>query len=151
VHRCGAIGDYGGEIEINISGNSVSSSVLPMMEAHATAAADSAYVASNKVPIYRLDSIASEYLSGTNDPIINIDTQGFEWQVLDGATETLARAQGVLCELSLVPLYVGQHLWLDIIQRLENEGFTLWSIQLGFTDSRAGRTLQIDAVFFRDH
>ena len=151
VHRRGAIGDYDGEIEINISGNSVSSSVLPMMEAHATAAADSAYVASDKVPIYRLDSIAAEYLSGANRPFIKIDTQGFEWQVLDGAAETLTRAQGVLCELSLVPLYEGQHLWLDIIQRLENEGFTLWSIQLGFTDSRDGRTLQIDAVFFRDN
>ncbi len=41
--RC-AIGDYDGEIEINISGNSVSSSVLPMMESHSSAAEGSAYV-----------------------------------------------------------------------------------------------------------
>jgi len=29
--------------------------------------------------------------------------------------------------------------------------FVAISIQLGFTDSRDGRTLQIDAVFFRDN
>ena len=38
---------------------------------------------------------------------------------------------------------------LMIIGRLENKGFTLWAIQLGFTDPRDGRTLQIDAVFLR--
>jgi FkbM family methyltransferase len=151
VHRRGAIGDYDGEIEINVSANSVSSSVLPMMEAHAAAATDSAYIALEKVPIFKLDSIASEYLAETSRLFIKIDTQGFEWQVLDGATETISRAQGVLCELSLVPLYEGQRLWRDIIQRLESEGFVLWSIQLGFTDPRDGRTLQLDAIFFKDH
>jgi hypothetical protein len=56
---------------------------------------------------------------------------------------------GLLCELSLVPLYDGQRLWLEIIRRLEDEGFTLWSIHRGFTDPRDGRTLQVDALFFR--
>ena len=113
VHRRGAIGDYDGEIEINVSGNSVSSSVLPMTEAHSSAAADSAYIASEQVPIYRLDAIAPDYLSATGRHFIKMDTQGFEWQVLDGASDTLQRAQGVLCELSLVPLYEGQRLWFE--------------------------------------
>lgn len=150
VHSRGAIGDYDGEVEINISGNSVSSSVLPMLEAHSAAAMQSAYVASETVPIFKLDTIVSEYLSGSNRCFLKIDAQGFEWQVLDGASETLVRAQGVLCELSLVPLYEGQRLWLDLIKRLENAGLVLWSIQKGFTDPRDGRTLQVDAIFFRD-
>lgn len=150
VHQRGAIGDYDGEIEINVSGNSVSSSVLPMLEAHLSAAVDSAYVATEKVPIVRLDTVAPEYLAKTRRHFLKIDTQGFEWQVLDGARDTLTRAQGVLCELSLVPLYEGQRLWRDMIQRLEAAGLTLWAIQPGFTDPRDGRTLQVDAIFFRE-
>jgi FkbM family methyltransferase len=149
VYRQGAIGDFDGEVELNIAGNSVSSSVLPMMESHSSAARNSAYVASEKVPIFRLDSIAFEYLTRTRHSFLKLDTQGFEWQVLDGAQETLPHMQGILCELSLAPLYEGQRLWREMIRRLELEGFTLWSIQKGFTDLRNGRMLQVDAAFFR--
>jgi hypothetical protein len=62
--------------------------------------------------------------------------------VLDGAADTLQRAQGVLLELSLVPLYEGQRLWQDIIARMETAGFTLWVLQKGFTDPRTDRSLQ---------
>jgi len=44
VHPRCAIGAHDGEIEINIAGNSASSSILPMMESHASAAPESAYV-----------------------------------------------------------------------------------------------------------
>ena len=149
VHPRSAIGDYDGDVEINISGNSVSSSVLPMTEAHSSAAQNSAYVGSEKVSIARLDSVAADYISSSDRFFIKIDTQGFEWQVLDGASETLKKAQGVLCEMSLVPLYEGQKLWLEMLNRFEAEGFTLWAIQRGFTDPRDGRSLQINAILFR--
>jgi FkbM family methyltransferase len=149
VHTRCAIGDYDGEVEINIAGNSVSSSVWPMTEAHSSAAKNSAYVGSEKVPIQKLDSVAPEYFSQASRPFLKMDTQGFEWTVLDGALQILPMIQGVLCELSLIPLYDGQRLWMDMIHRLENEGFTLWAIQKGFTDPRDGRTLQVDAIFFR--
>ena len=149
IHQRTAIGDFDGEIEINIAGNSASSSILPMLDTHTEADNRSAYIDVEKVPITCLDSIAPDYLSPLSRLFIKIDTQGFEWQVLNGAKETLKKAQGVLCEVSFLPLYKGQHLWLDIIQRLELEGFTLWSMQPGFTDPRNGRTLQMDAVFFR--
>jgi FkbM family methyltransferase len=149
VHSRAAVGDHDGEIEINIAGNSVSSSVLPMLDAHSSAAVNSAYVASERTPLIRLDSVAVQYLSADSRSFIKIDTQGFEWQVLEGATETLKRAQGVLLELSLVPLYDGQRLWREIIERMKSEGFTLWAIQKGFTDPRTGRTLQVDGIFLR--
>lgn len=150
VHPQGAIGDFDGEVEINVAGNSVSSSVLPMLEKHSDVANNSAYVSKIKVPISRLDTVANHYLSNTDRFFIKIDTQGFEWQVLDGASDTLAKAQGVLCELSLTPLYEGQRLWKEMMERLQNEGFTLWAVQKGFTDPCTGQTLQIDAIFYRD-
>jgi FkbM family methyltransferase len=149
VHARAAIGNRDGEIAINVAGNSVSSSVLPMLESHSSAATGSVYVGTESVPMYKLDSVAPEYLGGFRNPFLKLDTQGFEWQVLDGAHVVLPRMRGVLCELSLVPLYEGNRLWLDMIRRLEGDGFTLWSIQRGFTDPRDGRTLQVDAMFFR--
>lgn len=149
VHGQTAVGDRDGEIEINISGNSVSSSILPMLDSHSSAEVGSAYIDSERVPIARLDSIAGCYLSSESKLLIKIDTQGFEWQVLDGARETLQQACGVLCELSLVPLYEDQRLWRDIVDRLDAEGFMLWALQKGFTDPRTGQSLQMDGIFLR--
>ncbi len=149
VHPRCAAGAHDGEVAINIAGNSVSSSILPMMESHVSASPGSAYVGAEKSPVLRLDTAAQPYLEKAHKPLLKIDTQGYEWQVLDGTGAVLPHLSGVLCELSLVPLYEGQRLWLELIRRLEDEGFTLWSIHRGFTDPGDGRTLQVDALFFR--
>ena len=147
--RC-ALGDHNGEVEINIAGNSESSSMLPMLEAHRSAAPESAYEGKEIVPIKTLDAVAERYLKDARAPFLKIDTQGFEWQVLDGARDTLPHIKGILVELSLVPLYEGQHLWLEVIDRLEAEGFTLWAFKPVFSDQSQGRTLQVDGVFYRN-
>lgn len=149
VHTQTAIGDFEGQISINVAGNSVSSSVLPMLDAHAEAARSSAYVSALEVPIARLDSVLKRHVQDGDRVFLKIDTQGFEKQVLDGAVETLRRAHGVLCEMSIIELYKGQELWKDTLSRLEGEGFHLWCLQEGFTDERDGRSLQFDAALFR--
>ena len=149
VHPRTALGDINGEIDINISGNSVSSSILPMMATHTSAALDSAYIAKERTPLASLDTFANQYLSNNSRLFLKIDTQGYEWQVLDGAFDTLTLAHGVLLEVSLMPLYEGQHLWGDILDRMESLGFTLWAVQRGFTDPISGRTLQLDIIFLR--
>lgn len=147
VHERSAVGPHDGETHINVAGNSVSSSVLPMLAAHSNAANSSAYIDSQQAPMIRLDSILNQYVKARENLFIKMDVQGFEWQALDGAGETLRRARGLLCELSLVPLYEGQKLWVDLISRLAAEGFMLWGIQKGFTDPRTGQSLQVDGVF----
>jgi FkbM family methyltransferase len=147
--RC-ALGDHNGEVEINIAGNSLSSSILPMLESHRSAAPESAYQGKEIVPVKTLDFATERYLKNACAPFLKIDTQGFEWQVLDGARDTLPRIKGILVELSLVPLYGGQHLWGEIIDRLGAEGFTLWAFEPVFSDPLDGRTLQVDGVFFRN-
>ena len=145
-----AIGNSNGEIKINISNNSVSSSVLPMLKQHSSAASDSVYIAEETVPIVTFDSIASQYLNNESNIFLKIDTQGFEWEVLEGAKDTLHLVNGVIVELSLVPLYDGQRLWKDIINKLENEGFTLWALQEVFTDPNTGQSLQFDGIFIKN-
>jgi len=110
VYQCCALGDRNGEVEINIAGNSESSSILPMLESHLSAAPESAYLGKEIVPIKTLDETAGPYMKDKRAAFLKIDTQGFEWQVLDGARATLPHIQGILVQLSLVPLYEGPHM-----------------------------------------
>lgn len=149
VHPRCALGDHMGEIDINISGNSVSSSVLPMLAAHSAAAPQSAYIGRERVPLITVDSMSQDYFAGSRAPLLKIDTQGYEWQVLDGAMTSLPKVSGILMELSLLPLYQGQRLWRECVERLESAGFVLWSLEPAFVDPINGRTMQWNGLFFR--
>ena len=146
--RC-ALGSYDGEIKINIAGNSLSSSALPMLDAHRAVAPESAYVGAELVSLYKLDTVAATYLADATNVFLKIDTQGYEAQVLDGAEETLQHVTCVMLELSLVQLYEGQPSWPDMVNRLLAAGFHLWAVQQVLIDPETGRTLQIDGVFLR--
>lgn len=145
-----AIGDREAEIEIHVSGNSVSSSALEMLDTHARVAPDSAYLGSERVQLSRLDTMAHPYVQPETVSFIKIDTQGYEDRVLDGASRLLAKSRGVQLELSLVPLYEGQQLFEALVERMRLLGFSIWAIQPGFSDPGSGRMLQVDAIFFRD-
>jgi FkbM family methyltransferase len=145
-----AIGSEDGEIEIHIAGNTVSSSVLEMTESHRDAAPESAYVGSEKTPLHRLDTLAPDYLREDSRLFIKVDTQGYEDQVLKGAEHLLPKALGLQLELSLVPLYKGQCLFSEMVDRCQAMGFNLWTISRVFGNSRTGRLLSVDAIFFRD-
>jgi hypothetical protein len=54
-----------------------------------------------------------------------------------------------MLELSLVKLYEGQALWLDMVNRLLAAGFQLWAIQQVLVSPETGRTLQVDGIFLR--
>ena len=134
---------------LNVAGNSLSSSLLPMLPAHERAAETSRYAATESVRLARLDRIGREYLSGINRPFLKIDTQGYEDRVLAGATGILASFVGIELELSLVPLYEGQLLYDAMIDRLRGLGFELFGVFPGYVAETTGRTLQFDGVFVR--
>jgi FkbM family methyltransferase len=144
-----ALGEEDGEIEMHVSRNSVSSSVLDMLSSHLAAAPDSGYVRNEITPLRRLDTVGEEYLREDSRLFIKMDTQGYEAQVLQGAENTLHKAIGLHVELSLVPIYAGQLLYDDIVPQLKGKGFELWDINPFFIDPRSGRLLCADGTFFR--
>jgi FkbM family methyltransferase len=144
-----ALGDHDGTLLMHVAGNSASSSALPMLDAHLRAAPESAYIGSEKVRVSKLDGVAEELRVGGQNLFLKIDVQGFEPQVLRGAERLLDRIQGVQLELSLVPLYEGETLFLSLVDSLAGKGFELWALIPGFIDNETGRTLQVDGIFFR--
>lgn len=144
------VGDENCQTTINVSENSVSSSVLAASDALTAAEPTVGYVAKETVDMKTLDTLAAPYIRESGAFFVKIDTQGFEGQVIQGGQETLRRATGVLCEMSTTPIYEGQKLWLEIVEELRMLGFSLWAIQPIFVDRQTGRTLQFDAIFFRE-
>jgi len=69
--------------------------------------------------------------------------------VLRGAEQFLRRVTGIQLELSLVPLYDGEHLFHPMLDDLEDRGYEMWSLIPGFVAPSTGRLLQLDAIFFR--
>jgi FkbM family methyltransferase len=141
-----ALGDRSGEIEINLAGNSASSSVLPMLDAHLAAAPHSRYIGKEIVPLRRLDDVLESKVDGRKI-FLKLDVQGFEGYVLNGAEHILARALALQLEMSLLPLYRGEILMPEMCQLLREKGFELWDLQPGFRDPKTGKLLQVDAVF----
>jgi FkbM family methyltransferase len=142
-----AVGDGDGTLTINIAANSDSSSALAMGARHLEAAPQSAYIGVEEAPVARLDALAAPYLGAARHAYVKIDTQGYEWQVLDGAVQTLPHLAAIELELSLVELYEGQHTWLDLVERMGDAGLRPVGLGHDFWDEGSGETLQVDAIF----
>jgi FkbM family methyltransferase len=147
--RC-AVGASPGSVQINIAGNSVSSSVLPMLDAHVRSAPESAYCGRESVNVIALD----DFLANRDELLpktlaLKVDVQGYESHVLAGSEKTLDRTMVLYIEMSLTPLYEGAASFVDLFKKLELSGFTCISIVPGFTDPRTFEVLQVNAIFGR--
>ncbi len=142
-----AIGSETGVVDIHISGNSMSSSILEMLPTHSEAAPESSYVSVESVSVRRLDDICT--LAPGDRVLVKIDVQGFERQVMEGARHVLANSRAVISEISLVPLYEGQVLAKEIWDLLAMQGFVPWSLEPCFRHPETGRLLQLDGTFVR--
>jgi FkbM family methyltransferase len=144
-----ALGDSDGQSEINISGNSVSSSILGIKSSHTDAAPESKYIGTQKIEIRTLDSLYDELKITGQNIYMKVDTQGFEKNVLVGAKQSLKYIKAIQLEMSVQPLYDGEDLYFQLSDFLYLEGFRLIKIVRGLTKSN-GELLQFDGVFMRD-
>lgn len=151
IHPRTAIGSFVGQIDINISKNLYSSSILQITEKHLSADKNAVYFKTEKSNITTLNDIYSN-LKNESNFLIKIDTQGYEWEVIEGASEVLSTdfCKGIICELSLDELYKGQKLWIEIVAFLEQKNFKLWTIFPAFSDRKNNKLLQLDALFLKN-
>jgi len=144
-----ALGDTEVQSEINIAGNSYSSSLLDMLPSHLKSAPDSGYKGKEIIEVKKLDSIFENLCDARNTVYMKIDTQGFESKVLKGAQNALQRIDTVQMEMSLVPLYKGEMLFDELYCLMNESGYSLVAIIPGFADKNSGQLLQVDGIFHR--
>lgn len=145
-----AVGASVGETAINVSENSFSSSILPILKSHTQAAPNSKFIDKIPTPVTTIDSIMGKFASANSRVLLKIDTQGFEAEVLKGCMESLHNLSAIQLEMSIVPLYEGEKLYPYFFDFFARNNFKLWNIIPGFTNPDTGQLLQFDAVFVRE-
>jgi FkbM family methyltransferase len=143
-----ALGHTDGTSVINISKNSVSSSILDLNELLIQAVPETAIISRETITVKRLDTFIQE-IHSTNRLFLKIDAQGFESNILEGAAQCFQQIYALQLELSCVPLYNGEKLFDEMKQLVESKGFYLSSLESGFIDPKSGRLLQVDAIFVK--
>jgi len=146
------LGDNDEDIEINISSNSFSSSIMEITSVCIESEPNSAFIAKEKVKIRKLDSVFGLYVAeGEKNILLKLDVQGYEHNVLEGAKNSLENICGIQTEMSMIELYKNEMLFNEMIENLRVKGFELCSIEPGFSDPKSGKLLQVDGIFFKSN
>lgn len=144
-----AIGDQDGQHMMRVSPDTVFSSLREMgdpLRRRFPAAAD---VREQAIAVRRLDSIWPELVVEPGRVLLKCDTQGYEREVLLGATGVLDSIYGVQLEASVEPLYRGEARMTELMVLMEQLGFALGGIEAGTHERTTGRLLQADCIFLR--
>ena len=144
-----ALGSKNENIEINISSNLVSSSILDMKKNHLDAEPESKYITKEKIQVKMLDDVLLLDEIKNKNILIKIDVQGYEMEVLKGASVILKHCKMICIELSLVTVYENSLPYDKVISFLNESGFYLFGLQSGFVDNITGQVLQVDGIFVR--
>lgn len=144
-----ACGAEAGSAKINVAKNGYSSSLLPMLGAHFANAPDAEYISQEEISVCSLDESVTPSLDAEDKVWLKIDTQGYEAEVLKGATRLLPHVRALECELSLVPLYEGQLLVDGMIALIYQMGFRMVGVAPVFFEPETGYALQVDGTFVK--
>ena len=142
-----ALGNENIKSTLNVSANSYSSSILNMSPEHIKRAPASKYIAKEIIEIKKLDSIFNFFFEEGDNIMLKIDTQGYEKNVILGAENILSKIRIIQVEMSIVPLYEKEILFIEMINLLDSMGFELFSLENGFSDIKTGKLLQLDGIF----
>jgi FkbM family methyltransferase len=144
-----AVGAEAGTQVIHVSGNSVSSSLLPMGQRHIDLFAGSAYTRDEEVEVTTVQALVERHGVEPRSTMLKADVQGLESAVLDGAGDALSQYAIVELELSLLELYEGQELLPELLSRLTSSGFVLWTFFPAYVDRVNKRMWWADGLFVR--
>jgi FkbM family methyltransferase len=101
-----------------------------------------------ELPVKRLDDI--EPVAALRTPLLlKMDVQGYELEVLAGASETLKRTEVILSEVSLLEYNKGAPLMHEVIDYLASREFLPYDICGGLRRSSDSALFQTDMIFVR--
>tara|TARA_B100000963_G_C22639349_1_gene679505 strand:+ start:375 stop:1097 length:723 start_codon:yes stop_codon:yes gene_type:complete len=139
-----AIGSSRSEVTINVSKNLFSSSVLNILDEHVNPAPDSKYIDSYLVDQIKLDDL--DFDEDFNSVFLKIDVQGYELDVLKGATKLLDKTSLIKVEISYTQLYDNSTNWRSLVDFLNKKDFEIWDVENGFRNPNNYRLLQSDLI-----
>jgi FkbM family methyltransferase len=151
AHRT-ALGSSDTDAWINVTRSSNFSSFLaPNMYSQREFGDGALVVQGEVVPVRRLDGLFDEVTAGSRHGhvYLKMDTQGWDLQVLEGATGCLDGVAALQSEVSVNAIYHGMPTLLDSIARLGSLGYLLSGLFPVQLDSRLS-VVEFDCVAVRD-
>lgn len=145
-----AVGAEVGTARLNVSADTVTSSVLAPAESLLDRIDTARSVSSIDVPVTTIDTFWDTSIDSHARVMLKIDVQGYEHAVLDGAVSHLDRVALIEVEMGLVELYGGGSTVYDMLPRLHLAGFRVVSFDSGFVDNSTGQVLDIDMLLARE-
>ena len=107
-----------------------------------------------EVSVEKLDDILTSsknksvtWFNESGVDVLKIDTQGWELEVLRGATEVLKRTKVVLTEWQFDDIYGQPPPIHELDKILSDAGFRLWDISHIYKDLKTMRTLWVDLIY----
>ena len=117
-----AVGSSPSTMKINVNSKLRESSLL-------NRASPSKIVEERTIEVNTLDNIINKHNKKIPGPyLLKIDTEGFEFEVLKGANETLKQCKYVIAETSVVKRFEGSYIFEDIIMYMYSNNFRVESI-----------------------
>ncbi|WP_438968733.1 FkbM family methyltransferase [Nonlabens sp.] len=135
---------------INVAKNSFSSSLLEMLPSHSKNAPQSIYINKEEITIDTLSNVCNEYCSVEDNIYLKVDTQGYEYNILESGRDYLKNIKVIQIEMSIIPLYLGEKTFEDMLSYLKSLNFKLVSIEPGFYSDKTGQLLQVDGIFINE-
>lgn len=129
--------------------NSVSSSILRPTEISIAANKGTTVSSKEQIKVAVLDEVISSRGLQNSSNALKIDAQGYELEVLRGASKTLLQTQLLIIELSFQEFYEGQPLIEDMVPVLRNKGFSPSVIHPCWENFENMEMYQVDAWFVR--
>jgi len=142
-----ACGNITEQRQINISEDSVCSSLVTPTESFLRSIPTAKTVTSLGVDVYPLDDLLKDIPVEDYNVLLKIDVQGFERNVLKGATNILYKAQFVEIELSVAGGYSETFGIKEGVDFLLELGFSLYSLGRGHSDENSGQLMDADFIF----
>jgi FkbM family methyltransferase len=144
-----ALGESSRVVEMQISGFTPSSSILHMNKAHVELWPSSGVVGVEVVQVRTLDEMAEELRLSGHRILLKLDTQGYEAQVLRGASRSLRSVSAVYAELLFISLYDGQAEYHEVMNLLDAAVLRFAGLFEGHHDAVTKLPIFADGLFVR--
>ena len=142
-----ALGSTEGSIDFYKNEYSHASSALPVSKLQLESHPQTAQTEIIKVPVKRLDDMAETIVS-EGKILLKLDVQGFEKEVLLGATSFIKKVDYILFEASFVSMYDGEPLYEEMHNYVSGLGFEMVS-PMAFLQTNELQIMQMDMLYRR--
>jgi FkbM family methyltransferase len=148
ARNCG-LGAASGTATLHASELSVFNSVLELSDVAKLHDNRMAVDHTEEIPIYTLDQLVEPLLRGLRGgTLLKVDTQGYERQVIEGATKTIPLVAGILMELPVIRTYRGEWQFHEALKYMFEAGFVPAQIQaVGYHGADKVSAVDFDCLF----